>query len=199
MKQNKRSFTLVEILMVTGIICIIAALILVTYNGVYQSWSTGNTVAAMKAAHLALDKYMLENGSYPVEAASSELGKLCKESSSDSDIIKTAKKKLFEDLLQDCSPYSYKKSNGDLLIYDDYGPKPPKDPKEIFYRFPMDNSKGFALFSKGKNGEWGNGDDIVYLSQGDSDRKPGFYRCSVEDNSGKLEIDTGDEVEPIAQ
>ena len=165
MKQNKRSFTLVEVLVVAGIICIIAALILVTYNGVYQSWSTGNTAAAMKAAHLALDKYMLENGSYPVEADSSELGKLCKNKDGDSDIIKTAK----------------------------------KDPKEIFYRFPMDNSKGFALFSKGKDGEWGNGDDIVYLSQGDSDRKPGFYRCSVEKNSGKLEIDTGDEVEPIAQ
>ena len=108
MKQNIKSFTLVEILMVTGIICIIAALILVAYNGVYQSWSTGNTAAAMKSAHLALDKYMLENGSYPVAADSSELGKLCQKSKDDSDIIKTAKDKLLEDLLQDCSPYSYK-------------------------------------------------------------------------------------------
>ena len=199
MKQNKRSFTLVEVLVVAGIICIIAALILVTYNGVYQSWSTGNTAATMKSAQLALDKYMLENGSYPVEDNGTELGKICQKSSTDSNVIKAAKDKLFNDLLQDCAPYSYKNSSTELWIFDDYGPKPPKDPKEIFYRFPMDNSKGFALFSKGKDGKWGNGDDVVYLSQGDNNHKPGFYLCTVKDTSGKLSIDTNEDVEPIAQ
>lgn len=194
MKQIKRCFTLVEILMVTGIICLIAALILVSYNGIYRSWSTGNTIAAMKSAHLALDRYMLENGSY-IPSDKVELGKLWNQTGVDA----KAGKKLFNDLLQECSPYSYKKSATELWIYDDYGQKPPKAPNFIYYRYPMENSKGFALFSMGKNGEFGGGDDVVYLSQGDKDRKPGFYLCSVQESSGKLTISNSDEIEPLAQ
>ena len=68
MRKQVKRFTLVEILMVTGMICLLAALILVAYNGVYRSWASKNTIATMKAAHLALDRYMLENGSYPVQS-----------------------------------------------------------------------------------------------------------------------------------
>ena len=100
MKQNKRRFTLVEVLVVAGIICIIAALILVTYNGVYQSWSTGNTAATMKSAQLALDKYMLENGTYPKQETADNL-----------ENVAGADTKLSRELLQVCAPYSNKKSN----------------------------------------------------------------------------------------
>ena len=57
MKKQVKRFTLVEILMVTGMICLLAALILVAYNGVYRSWASKNTIATMKAAHLALDRW----------------------------------------------------------------------------------------------------------------------------------------------
>ena len=181
MKRNKSVFTLVEILMVSGMICLIIALILVTYNGVYRSWASRNTIATMKAAHLALDRYMLENGSYPV--AKDDLGKVAADLTA---------KKLFNDLLQDCAPFCYKKAANELWIFDDFGKKPPETPNYIYYKFPVNNS--FVLMSKGKNGDWGGDDDIIYLPVGNGTLKPGFYLCST-NADGAI---SGD-VEPLAQ
>ena len=181
MKQHKSGFTLVEILMVTGMICLVIALILVTYNGVYRSWASKNTIAAMKGAHLALEKYMLENGSYPVDK--DDLGKAA---------AKLSDKKLFNDLLQECAPFSYKNAANELWIFDDFGPKPPETPNYIYYKFPVGNS--FALMSKGKDGNWGGDDDIIYLPVGNGTLKPGFYLCTTNEN-GTV---SGD-VEPLAQ
>lgn len=166
MKQAKRCFTLVEILMVTGIICLIAALILVSYNGIYRSWSTGNTIAAMKAAHLALDRYMLENGSYPESTPGSP-----PESASEETLQKVAgtDAKFVNDLLQSCSPYSEKNGNK-VKIFDDFGKK-----EEIRYVFPVAGSNSFALISYGKDGDDRTDDDIIYLPGGTSSLKPGFY------------------------
>ncbi|MBR2356655.1 MAG: hypothetical protein IKA65_01335 [Lentisphaeria bacterium] len=198
MKQNRHCFTLVEILMVTGMICMIAALIVVAYNGVYRSWSTGNTVATMKAAHLALDRYMLENNSYPVQAwdngnngSSAGYLRFSTNSSSAPSVVKLAK-----DILQECAPYSYETSNH-VVIFDDFGAKPPATPNAIHYVFPYGN-RGFALMSKGKDGVWGGNDDIIYLSAGDPDHglKPGFYNCSIESDG---DIASYTDIEPIAQ
>lgn len=177
MKQNKRSFTLVEILMVTGIICLIAALILVAYNGVYQSWSTGNTAAAMKAAHLALDKYMLENGSYPKQETADNL-----------ENVAGADTRLSRQLLQDCAPYSNKKSSGKVEIFDDFGKK-----AAIKYVFPVSNSSSFALISAGKDGSYYTEDDIIYLPGGTTSIKPGFYTGKTTSSGGLSDY------EPIAQ
>ena len=89
MKRNRNCFTLVEILMVAGMICLVAALIVVAYNGIYRSWATGNTVAVMKGAHLALDRHMLENGSYPEKTSQAAL-----------ENVVTPKSKLALDLFQ---------------------------------------------------------------------------------------------------
>ena len=184
MKKQIKRFTLVEILMVTGMICLIAALIVVAYNGVYRSWASKNTIATMKAAHLAIDRYMLENGSFPW--ANGNSGKLEFDvNSSDPEI-----KKLAKALLQECTPYSYEKSNK-VIAFDDFGKKEP-----IYYVFEHRSNKTFALMSKGKDGEWGGDDDIIYLPKGDSNKhlKPGFYMCSS-DSSGDIK----NTVEPLAQ
>ena len=187
MKKQVKRFTLVEILMVTGMICLIAALIIVAYNGVYRSWSSKNTIATMKAAHLALDRYMLENGSYPWEKGSN--GKLeFAVNSSDPELNKLAKW-----LLQDCTPYSTEKSNK-VTVFDDFGKKEP-----IYYVFDHRNNKTYALMSKGKNGAWGDDDDIIYLPKGDKDKnlKPGFYMCTSSAD-GSLPTNNND-IEPLAQ
>ena len=184
MKSQKKRFTLVEILMVTGMICLIAALIVVAYNGVYRSWASKNTVAAMKAAHLAIDRYIQANNSFPWDKGSS--GKLeFATNSSDPEINKLAK-----ELLQNCSPYSYERSNK-VVIFDDFGKKEP-----IYYVFEHKSNKTFALMSKGKDGDWGGEDDIIYLPKGDSgaNLKSGFYMCTS-NASGNISGNT----EPIGQ
>ena len=177
MKQNRHCFTLVEILMVTGMICMIAALIVVAYNGVYRSWSTGNTVATMKAAHLALDRYMLENGAYPTQTTKATL-----------EAVAGSNTKLAKDLLQECAPYSQKNGNS-TKVFDDFGKK-----EDIYYVFPADGSNSFALISAGKDGKFSNDsiDDIIYLPAGNGTLKPGFYMGKVS-SDGSIS-----DVEPLA-
>ena len=190
MKKQVKRFTLVEILMVTGMICLIAALIIVAYNGVYRSWSSKNTIATMKAAHLALDRYMLENGSFPWKDGSSGRLEFISNPGIESDLEKC---KLAKGLLHDCTPYSVEHNNK-VTVFDDFGKKEP-----IYYVFAHQNNKTFALMSKGKNGKWGDDDDIIYLPKGDKDKnlKPGFYMCTT-DEEGKLPSST-DDIEPMAQ
>ena len=191
MRVQKKRFTLVEILMVTGMICLIAALIIVAYNGVYRSWSSKNTIATMKAAHLALDRYMLENNNYPQQNWNSGSA-LLRFQSTGSDPVQI---KLAKDLLQACAPYSYE-HNSNVTVFDDFGPKPPGNYHAIYYVFPYGSTNSFALMSMGKDGDWGGDDDIIYLPKGDTAKnlKPGFYMCSS-DASGDIKT----EVEPLAQ
>ena len=178
MKKQIKRFTLVEILMVTGMICLIAALIIVSYNGVYRSWSSKNTIATMKAAHLALDRYMLENGSYPAASSKQTLQEISKNN------LKFAK-----ELLQDCAPYS-KADGNKTKVFDDFGKE-----SEIYYVYPAAGSKSFALISAGKDGAFGgdSNDDIIYLPAGNSSLKPGFYIGKTTDQGGVSDT------EPLAQ
>ena len=190
MKLKKSCFTLVEILMVTGMICLIAALIVVAYNGVYRSWSSKNTIATMKAAHLALDRYMLENNNYPQQNWNSGSA-LLRFQTTGSD---TAQIKLAKDLLQACAPYSYE-NNNNVTVFDDFGPKPPGNYHAIYYVFPYGSTNSFALMSMGKNGAWGGDDDIIYLPIGNRSQnlKPGFYMCTISSNGSYSNL------EPLAQ
>ena len=184
MKRVKHTFTLVEILTVAAMICLIMSVILVAYNGVYRSWATGNTIAAMKSAHLALDKFKLDYKYFP--QGSGKLGKVAKDAD-DEHPNEGKNRSLVHNLLQNCSPYSYM-DGSDLLIFDDFGEKPPKTPQEIYY--VSSRHDDFMLMSKGKDGVFGGNDDIVYLPYGDNSRKPGFYRCSVTSSgviSGEVE------------
>jgi len=179
MKLKKSCFTLVEILMVTGMICLIAALIAVAYNGVYRSWATRNTIATMKSAHLALDKYMLENGSYPQATSRTKLGSLA-----------SGNKQLEHDLLQNCAPYAGK-DGSTVKVFDDFGDK--DTIVEIEYVFPAANSTSFALLSRGKDGAFGTDDDIIYLPAGNNTLKPGFY-MGITTTDGSVS-----DIEPLAQ
>ena len=185
MKKLIRPFTLVEILMVTGMICLIAAMILVAYNGVYRSWASRNTIATMKAAHLALDRYMLEHGAYPAATRTP----LRTVAGTDSKFVK--------DLLQECSPYSMLDGNN-VVVFDDFGPHTGASAVHpIYYVFPANGSNSFALISAGKDGNLGTDDDIIYLPGGNSSLKPGFYMGSTTENGGISNDDF--EPEPLAQ
>lgn len=188
MRMKQRSYTLVEILMVAGMIALIAALILVTYNGVYRSWSTGNTVAAMKGAHLALDRYMLEHGSYPV----------CNLTTMREMAAAVGDAKLTHGLLQDCSPYSKKYGTDGVIIFDDFGDKKGSNLHEIKYIYTpsVNGLASFVLISAGRDGVFGSdeGDDVIYLPSGNSTLKPGFYTGSFKTGTGEIE-----DAEPIAQ
>lgn len=187
MKQTKHAFTLVEILTVAAMICLIMAVIVVAYNGVYRSWATSNTIAAMKSAQLALEKFKLENGTFPT--GSGTLGAMSDSNS-----------KLADDLLQNCSPYSFKKDNNKVIVFDDFGDKPNKDKpnpanmQEIHYVHlaGSEDRDIFMLMSKGKDGAWGGEDDVIFLPFGLPGKsiKAGFYLCSTNESgniSGELE------------
>ncbi len=199
MRNNRRSgrrFTLVEILMVTGMICIIAALIIVTYNGVYRSWSTGNTVAAMKNIHLALDRFRLANGYLPEQTSPDKLAF----STADSDPVRQV---LARDLLTTVAPYAFEFSDHTVGVFDDFGPKPPTalkaDIHSIYYIYPYKNTGTFALFSLGKDGvAGGDTDDIIYLPGGlaANGLKPGFYMVKL-NVGGDIACDN-DDIEPLA-
>ena len=192
MKRARHTFTLVEILTVAAMICLIMSAILVAYNGVYRSWATGNTIAAMKSAHLALGKFKQQHGFFP--QGSDTLGKVAK-GADKAHKFEGKNNSLVHNLLQDCSPYSF--MNGDvLMIFDDFGNKPNKNSqsgvKEIYYA--CSNQNDFKLMSMGKDGDWGGNDDIVYLPYGDSTYKPGFYRCTTSGAGG-----ISGEVEPLSE
>ena len=191
MKQKQKSFTLVEILTATAIICLLAAVILIAYNGIYRSWATANTVATMKSAHLALDRFALENTRYPTGI--DRLGAVADSSE--------GSPKLAKDLFQECAPYSFM-NGSELCIFDDFGTKPAagnndsiNNMKEIYYIYPYNETNTFVLASKGKNGDWQGDDDIIYLPFGLPGTKPGFYYGNINVSTGLVE----GELEPIAQ
>ena len=200
MKNNRgrqRHFTLVEILMVSGMICLIVALIAVAYNGVYRSWATRNTMATMKATHLALDRFNLANGYFPERTSLFALNFAA-------DSGDPAIRQLAKDLLQVAAPYAFEFSDHTVRVFDDFGPKPPSATvgqiHSIYYIYPYGNTGTFALFSRGKDNAWdGDTDDIIYLPNGlaSPNLKAGFYMVRV-NSSGAINCDPED-IEPLAE
>ena len=226
--MSRRGFTLVEILGIAAIIAIIVYLVVVGYNGVYRSWATRNTVGVMKNVHLVLDKFRQEYGYFPVKSTSWESSadcydgypfELCFYASGDGDYKKTFRyggskgdpnyKILGRNLVQLVHPYA-KNFDGTYKVFDDFGPRNDASKVHpIFYAFPYTDPAGtgrpktetgtFALFSKGKDGAWGGGDDIIYLPAGLESRnlRPGFYLVTL--NSSGVIQGTADDIEPLAQ
>ena len=190
--RGMRPFTLVEVLVVTGIICIIAVLIVVGYNGVYRSWSVRNTVAAMKNVHLVLERFRLENGYLPIESSPVALSY----STSASD---PALKALARDLLQSVHPYA-KDFGGTVKVFDDFGSNTDSGKvRSLYYIYPYSDTGTFALISLGKDGAWGGDDDIIYLPAGLSGKKlpPGFYLVSLNDDESGVIQSSSDDIEPL--
>ena len=67
-KQLSRGFTIVELLIVIVVIGILAALVVVTYNGIQQKARDTERKTDINALHGQLEAYQAQNGKYPTLA-----------------------------------------------------------------------------------------------------------------------------------
>ncbi|MDO8335334.1 MAG: prepilin-type N-terminal cleavage/methylation domain-containing protein [Candidatus Saccharibacteria bacterium] len=66
--SNSRGFTIVELLIVIVIIGILAALVIVAYNGITDRANNTQTESAMGAWRKAMIQYATDRGSYPISS-----------------------------------------------------------------------------------------------------------------------------------
>lgn len=67
-KKNNRGFTIVELLIVIVVIGILAALVIVTYNGIQQKARDTERKTDINALHGQAEAYQAQNGKYPTLA-----------------------------------------------------------------------------------------------------------------------------------
>lgn len=67
-KTTSRGFTIVELLIVIVVIGILAALVIVTYNGIQQKARDTERKTDVNALHGQLEAYQAQNGKYPTLA-----------------------------------------------------------------------------------------------------------------------------------
>jgi type II secretion system protein G len=67
-RKNNRGFTIVELLIVIVVIGILAALVVVTYNGIQQKARDTERKTDVNALHGQLEAYQAQNGRYPTLA-----------------------------------------------------------------------------------------------------------------------------------
>ena len=67
-KQASRGFTIVELLIVIVVIGILAALVVVTYNGIQQKARDTERKTDINAIHGQTEAYQAQNGKYPTLA-----------------------------------------------------------------------------------------------------------------------------------
>lgn len=63
--RKKRGFTVVELLIAIVIIAILAAIIIVAWNGVTERAHNGKRVSDLNTVQQAVEQYKIQNGSYP--------------------------------------------------------------------------------------------------------------------------------------
>jgi prepilin-type N-terminal cleavage/methylation domain-containing protein len=68
MSGNKNGFTIVELLIVIVVIGILAAITIVSYNGIQQRSRNTQVITGVEAYYKALRSYHAVNGSYPATA-----------------------------------------------------------------------------------------------------------------------------------
>lgn len=67
-RKNNRGFTIVELLIVIVVIGILAALVIVTYNGIQQKARDTERKTDINAVASHMEAYNAQNGSYPAMA-----------------------------------------------------------------------------------------------------------------------------------
>ena len=68
-----RGFTIVELLIVVVVIAILAAITVVSFNGIQQRSYNSAMLTAAKQSYTALLQYTSQNGSYPLSTSDVEL------------------------------------------------------------------------------------------------------------------------------
>lgn len=71
---GKNGFTMVELLIVTVIIAILAAITIVAYNGIQNRANDSAVLSNANTIKKAINMYYTENGSYPICAGGSGVG-----------------------------------------------------------------------------------------------------------------------------
>ena len=72
LKRNNRGFTIVELLIVIVVIGILAALVIVTYNGIQQKARDTERKTDIKAIQGHLEAYWADNAKYPTLAQAND-------------------------------------------------------------------------------------------------------------------------------
>jgi prepilin-type N-terminal cleavage/methylation domain-containing protein len=72
LKKNNRGFTIVELLIVIVVIGILAALVIVTYNGIQQKARDTERKTDVKAIQGHLEAYWADNAKYPTLAQAND-------------------------------------------------------------------------------------------------------------------------------
>ncbi|MDD4412646.1 MAG: type II secretion system protein [Patescibacteria group bacterium] len=83
-KKNKRGFTLIEVLLVIGIIAVLASVVIIAINPLRQLAATRNAQRAMNidAIHKALLQYTVAHGSLPAMVGTSSM-EICRSNATD--------------------------------------------------------------------------------------------------------------------
>ncbi len=66
--QSERGFTIVELLIVVVVIAILAAITIVSYNGITRSANASSAKSALATMQKKLEAYNAEEGRYPIAA-----------------------------------------------------------------------------------------------------------------------------------
>ncbi|HEX2860731.1 MAG TPA: type II secretion system major pseudopilin GspG [Lacunisphaera sp.] len=136
-KRNNRAFTLIEIIVMVGILALLATLLITKTEGIFEgSQQTIAKIFVRDSLKTALERYRMDLGSYPSTAEG--LGVLTAAPANASGNWR--------------GPYA-----------DIPGGKAPVDPfgEPYQYRYPgTRNKSGYDLFSKGKDKTEGTEDDI---------------------------------------
>ncbi|MEZ7820853.1 MAG: type II secretion system protein [Patescibacteria group bacterium] len=75
MLKNKKGFTIIELLIVIAIIGLLATISIVALNGARQKGRDAKRVGDIRQIQTALELYFNDQNSYPLVAASTELGR----------------------------------------------------------------------------------------------------------------------------
>jgi prepilin-type N-terminal cleavage/methylation domain-containing protein len=74
LSRSNNGFTIVELLIVIVVIGILAAIVIVAYNGIQQQARNSSTASVIQTYKKALIQYAIEHGTYPIDFATACVG-----------------------------------------------------------------------------------------------------------------------------
>lgn len=78
--SEKHGFTIVELLIVVVVIAILAAITIVSYNGITNRSNVSTAMSELSTIHKKFDIYKIDNGSYPTRSDDTSWKRLLTES-----------------------------------------------------------------------------------------------------------------------